>query len=175
MTLHVPKFCPECGSSFGGLIPKGGEMTCLQCGHVHYCNVAGVANLIVPHEGGIFVQRRGIEPGIGLWGLPGGYMMAGESWQRAAARETREEIMVEVRWNLSDIAEHSFGSSYLGHTLVVFGRVMPQASIEVHPFTPHREVLERRLISWRDWTYFRNQIAFPLHELAIDKYFRSLR
>ena len=41
--------------------------------------------------------RRAIEPGIGLWVFPGGYVDRGETPQAAAIREAREECGLEIR------------------------------------------------------------------------------
>jgi len=41
--------------------------------------------------------RRLMEPGQGLWALPGGYLDAGEDPRVAAAREAEEEAGVHVR------------------------------------------------------------------------------
>lgn len=47
-------------------------------------------------EGGLVLGRRGIEPGYGLWCLPGGFVNDDEDPADAAIRECREEIGVEV-------------------------------------------------------------------------------
>jgi ADP-ribose pyrophosphatase YjhB (NUDIX family) len=44
----------------------------------------------------VFLARRGIEPGIGLWSYPGGYLELGESAQEGARRETEEETLLKV-------------------------------------------------------------------------------
>ena len=105
MTLHIPKYCPECGTKYPSVLKEVDEIQCRHCGHIHYLNVAGVANLIVPYGGGIFIQQRGIQPGRSLWGLPGGYMKPRESWQKAGARETDEEIGVVISDPHEDIEQ----------------------------------------------------------------------
>jgi ADP-ribose pyrophosphatase YjhB (NUDIX family) len=46
--------------------------------------------------GGIVLGRRGIEPGYGLWCLPGGFVNADEHPARSAMRECLEEINARV-------------------------------------------------------------------------------
>lgn len=49
-------------------------------------------------DGRLLVIRRGNPPGAGLWSLPGGRVVAGESDSEALAREVREEtgLLVQV-------------------------------------------------------------------------------
>jgi ADP-ribose pyrophosphatase YjhB (NUDIX family) len=44
----------------------------------------------------VLLVRRGIQPGMGLWSMPGGYVDRGEVVEKAAAREVLEETGLEV-------------------------------------------------------------------------------
>ncbi|MDQ4034715.1 MAG: NUDIX domain-containing protein [Chloroflexota bacterium] len=44
----------------------------------------------------ILLLRRAVEPGLGAWDLPAGYLDPGESFEDAARRETLEEAGLEV-------------------------------------------------------------------------------
>lgn len=46
---------------------------------------------VVIHEGNILLVKRGVEPGKGLWAIPGGTLHLGETLQACAARELMEE------------------------------------------------------------------------------------
>ena len=54
------------------------------------------AAVVVEKDGGIVLGRRAIEPGIGEWCLPGGFVNDDEDPAAAAIRECREEINAEV-------------------------------------------------------------------------------
>ena len=45
----------------------------------------------------VLMVRRGTEPGLGLWSLPGGYVDRGEVVEEAAVREVWEETGLRVR------------------------------------------------------------------------------
>jgi len=47
-------------------------------------------------EGRVLLGRRGIEPFLGLWDTPGGFVEVGESLEECVRRELREEAGVEV-------------------------------------------------------------------------------
>lgn len=53
--------------------------------------------VIVADDRGILLQKRAMEPRLGLWTFPSGYVDRGEQVERAAEREVLEEIGLEVR------------------------------------------------------------------------------
>jgi 8-oxo-dGTP pyrophosphatase MutT (NUDIX family) len=58
---------------------------------------APCAEVAIERDGFLLMQRRAIEPFVGCWELPGGYMDLGETPAEAARREVREELGAEVR------------------------------------------------------------------------------
>ncbi len=58
--------------------------------------VAAVGAVIVV-DGEILLVQRAVEPGAGLWAVPGGRVDFGETWREAAQREVAEETGLEVR------------------------------------------------------------------------------
>ncbi len=90
----------HCGQRLATSVPEGDtrdRLVCLDCGFVHYINPRPVAGAIpVRHDGQVLLVRRAIEPRIGSWVFPGGFMDVGETAEEAAARETLEEAHLEV-------------------------------------------------------------------------------
>lgn len=60
--------------------------------------VVAVSAVTFDREDRVLVIERGRPPGEGLWSLPGGKLIAGETLAQAVAREVREEtgMIVEV-------------------------------------------------------------------------------
>jgi len=50
----------------------------------------------VTDTGDLILLRRGIEPGLGLWAQPGGFLEVDETVHQAAIRETWEETGLVV-------------------------------------------------------------------------------
>ena len=94
------RYCMHCGQRLTTAVPEGDSkrrMVCLDCGFIHYINPRPVAGTIpVRDDGAILLVRRAIEPRMGSWVFPGGYMDVGETAEEAVARETREEALLEV-------------------------------------------------------------------------------
>ncbi len=144
------KYCAQCG---GGILygPVDGETrerhACSTCQVIFYQNPKIVVATLPSHEGGLVLIRRGIEPGYGLWGYPGGFMELGETVEEAAIRETLEETGYEIE---------------LGHSVGIYSR--PNAGVVVLAFAASviggapslsHETLEVR--------------AFPLDQLPWDQ------
>ena len=91
----------HCGQRLTTAFPEGDSkrrLVCLDCGFVHYINPRPGAGIIAAREdGAVLLVRRAIEPRIGAWVFPGGFMDIGETAEEAALRETREEANLEVR------------------------------------------------------------------------------
>jgi len=87
-------FCIRCGNIAALIIPAGDNMArqvCTHCGHIHYENPRMIVGCIAEWQGRILLCRRAIEPRLGFWTLPAGFMENGETTVEAARRETLEE------------------------------------------------------------------------------------
>ena len=92
-------FCSQCGSRVAQRIPPGDHLprfVCDACGTIHYQNPRVVVGCVPEHEGRILICKRAIEPRLGYWTVPAGFMENGETLQQGAARESQEEAMAEV-------------------------------------------------------------------------------
>ncbi|MEV4378326.1 NUDIX domain-containing protein [Streptosporangium sp. NPDC049644] len=152
--------CSFCGAAFapGQSWPR----TCAGCRNTSYLNPLPVAVMVLPVDDGLLVIRRDVEPHRGGLALPGGYVDMGESWQRAAVRELREETGIvvdadEVR--LLDVLSAPDG------TVLIFALGPRTLSAALPPVTSTAETTEWLLIDGP------RELAFPLHTRIVAKYF----
>jgi ADP-ribose pyrophosphatase YjhB (NUDIX family) len=92
-------FCSACGQPVALAIPEGDHLpryVCAACATIHYQNPRLIVGCVPEYEGKILLCRRAIEPRLGFWTLPAGFMENGESLQTAAARESMEEALAKV-------------------------------------------------------------------------------
>ena len=100
MAQHL-NYCTRCGGPLRfGMVPGEDRqrLVCAACGHIAYVNPRlVVTTLPITGAGEIVLIRRGIEPGLGSWAQPGGFLEVDETVNQAAIRETFEEtgLLVE--------------------------------------------------------------------------------
>ena len=93
------KFCTQCGSKVSLQTVAGDHRrryVCEGCGKTHYRNPSVLVAVYVCVGHDILWIRRGTEPAIGKWAMPGGFMEHDETPEAAAARELREETGIDV-------------------------------------------------------------------------------
>ena len=88
-------YCTRCGDAlqFGTIEGEDRDrLACASCGFIAYVNPRLVVTTIPVNDAGeIVLLRRGIEPGLGSWAQPGGFLEVDETVTEAAIRETLEE------------------------------------------------------------------------------------
>jgi ADP-ribose pyrophosphatase YjhB (NUDIX family) len=93
------KFCSACGAEVSLRTPEGDSLmrhVCGACGTIHYENPKMVVGALAVWEDRVLLCRRAIEPRLGLWTLPAGFMENHETTAEAACRETREEACARI-------------------------------------------------------------------------------
>ena len=156
-------FCSQCGARLSVRIPPGDHLpryVCDTCGAIHYQNPRLIVGCVPEHDGRILLCRRAIEPRRGFWTVPAGFMENGETLQQAAARESREEALVEVEIGSMLSIVHVLHA----HQVHVFFRAA--MSKDEHGAGP--ESLETALVHPEDipWT----DLAFPSTEFSLRRY-----
>lgn len=93
-------YCSDCGRPVTLRIPAGDHLArhvCTACGTVHYRNPKVITGCVPEWEDGrILMCRRAIEPRLGRWTFPAGFLELGETSAEGAAREALEEAQAEV-------------------------------------------------------------------------------
>jgi ADP-ribose pyrophosphatase YjhB (NUDIX family) len=156
------KFCSNCGSAaLEHRIPDGDTLpryVCSNCGTIHYQNPKVVVGCLPEWEGRVLLCKRAIEPRLGLWTLPAGFLENGETILAGAERETVEEARARVE----------VGALYTVISLPHINQlyVMFRARLLDLGFGPGPESLEVRLFDEAD---------IPWSELAFRTITRTLR
>ena len=137
-----PAFCPTCGAPVSPKLLEDDHRPRLVCpnGHVTYRNPRLVVGTLPIRAGRVFLARRAIEPGAGLWTYPGGFLEVGESAQEGARRETEEEtqLRVEVGQLIGAYSRpHVAVVTLIYEATVVGGQALPGVeTTEVRDFGP---------------------------------------
>jgi ADP-ribose pyrophosphatase YjhB (NUDIX family) len=93
------RYCSQCAAPISRRVPQGDDRprhVCDACGTIFYENPKIIAGCLPVWEDRVLLCRRAIEPRLGLWTLPAGFMENGETTTDAAARETLEEANARV-------------------------------------------------------------------------------
>ena len=146
-------FCSNCGAKVAYRIPPGDSLPrhlCDECGTIHYRNPLLVIGSIPESEDRILLCKRAIEPRLGFWTLPAGFMELGETTAQGAVRETLEEANARI-----EIGE-VFSMLSVPHVDQV--HVFYRARLLDLDFSPGEESLEVALFRERDIPW--DQVAF---------------
>jgi ADP-ribose pyrophosphatase YjhB (NUDIX family) len=133
---------------------------CSTCGFVHYVNPKIVTGSIVRYGGRILLCKRAIEPRIGYWTLPAGFMEVGETTEQAAMREAREEA------NAAIVIDRLLAVYTIPRIAQV--QIMYLAHLDEGVFSPGPESLEVKLASWNEIPW--DDLAFPSVRWALEQY-----
>lgn len=155
-------YCSDCGKPVVIEIPSGDNSprhVCSACRTIHYKNPLIVVGCVPEWEGKLLLCKRAIEPRLGYWTAPAGFMELGETLEEGAARETLEEACARV--NIGSM----LASVSVRHVNQV--HIMFRASLLDEQFAAGEESLEVRLFSpdeipWQD-------LAFPSVRFSIEK------
>ena len=159
------KFCSHCGS--GALefrIPDGDALpryVCAQCGTIHYQNPKVVVGCLPEWQGQVLLCKRAIEPRLGLWTLPAGFLENGETLAAGALRETLEEADARV------VIDDLYAVISLPHISQIY--VIFRSTLADLEFGPGPESLEVALFREEDIPW--DQLAFRTISRSLRNYF----
>jgi len=140
MTNH--NYCNTCGTKL--IIEQSGDTA------THYCATCerpiyqdpkvATCTLITNEKNAVLLTKRALEPGVGKWALPGGYVNRGEVVEEAARREVFEEtgLLCEITQLLGVFSvENSSPILIVYRAQVVGGNLTPSTETpEVAFFIP---------------------------------------
>ena len=100
LSICAVTFCSVCGHTTVSRVPSGDNRLrdcCDHCGAVHYINPRPVVGTIPVWGDQVLLCKRAIEPRLGKWTLPAGFMEINETTGDGALRETLEEAGARVK------------------------------------------------------------------------------
>ena len=162
------KYCSNCGgANLEFKIPEGDNMKrycCKDCGTIFYTNPNVVVGALCIRNDKILMAKRNINPRIGLWTLPAGFMENAETLQDGALRETFEETCSEAEI----IKPYSmFSLPHINQVHMFF-----LANLLDDNFGPTIESSEVKLFDVKDILW--DEIAFPTVEKTLKYYIEDL-
>ena len=95
--MNEIRHCYRCGAPMEpGPYQGHVRPICTGCGMVHFLDPKVVAGVIIEMERKLVMIKRNLEPGLGLWTFPSGFVDRGEVVEEAAKREVKEETGLDV-------------------------------------------------------------------------------
>lgn len=135
-------------------VPAGDNrerLVCADCGFVQYDNPKIVVGAVVQWQGQVLLCKRAIEPRIGFWTLPAGYLELGESPAEGAIREAHEEACADI---VIDALLAVYSVPRISQVQLIY-----RAALQTPSFKPTAESLDVALFDWDAIPW--DALAFP--------------
>jgi 8-oxo-dGTP diphosphatase len=163
MEKRTYRFCPRCGASLKSeQIEDRLRFMCTQCSWIHYENpLPCVAALVRNENGEVLLIKRGVEPAIGEWALPSGFIEIDETPEMACVRELEEEtgLLGRITGLLGVFSQESLTYNrvlIIGYAVEGEGdlrpgsdsmdvRFFPKDGLPPIAFSSHRDIVETAL------------------------------
>jgi ADP-ribose pyrophosphatase YjhB (NUDIX family) len=159
------RFCPKCGGSLQARVLKDKEpprLVCAACDFVFYIDPKVAACTVSMVDGGVVLLKRAIEPALGRWVFPGGFVDRGEAVPDAAVRETLEEAGLRV--GLTGVLDvYSFPDYEV--VVVVYAAEVVGGALEARDETLEARAFPPEAIPW-------DELAFESTRAALRDYLR---
>lgn len=93
-------FCPRCAAPMETRgVGDRPRRACPACGYVHFTDPKVGVGVLVVEDGRLLLVRRSMNPQLGKWSIPAGFLDQGEDPEATAAREALEETGLTVEVN----------------------------------------------------------------------------
>lgn len=162
------QFCPKCGGPIEYTVPAGDDRKrdiCPRCDRIFYHNPLTVVGCIPEWAGRILMCRRAIEPRLGFWTLPAGFLEMHETTGDAGVRETREEACTEV--DLGPLFSF-INVAHIGQIHMFYRARMTSDVHQPGPESSETVLMDESEIPWRE-------LAFPTIHRTLERYFTDRR
>jgi ADP-ribose pyrophosphatase YjhB (NUDIX family) len=160
-------FCSNCGSDqLHFIIPAGdnrSRFVCQNCGEIHYSNPKIVAGCLPVWQDKVLLAKRSIEPRLGYWNVPSGYLENGETVEEGALREVWEEA--KARPKITGL--HAIYS--IPHINQIYIHFL--AALAAPEYGVGEESLEVALFTEEEIPW--DQIAFTSSAFTLRRYFKD--
>ena len=160
------KYCNQCAHPVTLRVPPGDNLPryiCDNCATVHYQNPKTVVGCIPEWQGKILLCKRAIEPRLGRWTLPAGFMENGETTNEAAARETLEEACATVD---NMVLYVLFSLPHINQVYLMYRGDLRDGIASAGEETSEVMLLEESEIPWDD-------LAFPVIEETLKLFYKD--
>jgi ADP-ribose pyrophosphatase YjhB (NUDIX family) len=145
---------------FAKRVPDGDcreRLVCGDCGWIHYENPKIIVGAICTWEDQFLLCRRAIEPRLGYWTMPAGFMEEGETAEEGAAREAMEEACAPIE---IDRLLAVYSVPRISQVHLIYRARLTERTFDVGP-----ESSEVKLVPWDEIPW--SDLAFPTVHWAL--------
>jgi ADP-ribose pyrophosphatase YjhB (NUDIX family) len=160
--------CRVCGSATKYRIPADDNReraVCTACGEIHYENPINVVGTVPVWGDQVLLCRRNIEPRLGLWTLPAGFLELGETTAAGALRETDEEAGANIEllglFTVLNVVR-------VGQVHLFYRARMLDTTLAPGPETQEARLFREHEVPW-------DQIAFRTVRQTLEHFFEDRR
>jgi ADP-ribose pyrophosphatase YjhB (NUDIX family) len=161
--------CKSCGSAVTYRLPDDGDTreraVCNACQTIHYENPLNVVGTVAVWGNQVLLCKRNIEPRLGKWTLPAGFMELNETVAEGAARETVEEA--GAQFEMQELF------ALMNVTRVGQVHFFYRAQLTSDKFDPGHETQEARLFAEHEIPW--DEIAFRTVKETLQHYFADAK
>lgn len=157
---------PTIPNSFSHRVPDGDNrrrLVCDDCGYVAYENPKIIVGTVCTWEDRILLCRRAIEPRLGFWTIPAGFMEINESCEEGACRESWEEARARLE---IDRLLAVYSVPRISQVQIIYRARLLTAEVAAG-----EESLEVRLFRWPEIPW--DELAFPSVHWALKQFHQS--